>query len=314
MNRESNHPESSDHNHHSEAFSRKTPTFGKQDYQPVTVNVPSRPTRGLWAAIVVLAAALVGLGAYGYLTVNKHNIHLAELPGMQESLNLAGERLDAAEATLGSWSANWEQLEARLKNLQGRISNTRAQARKDAQELVAQLQTRMREETQAQLQERDAAIDARLGAMESAQDAQAAGLAQLRQDVSQVRRDAGQDLGSLQAQVVEQEGNLNALEQSLARRRVDFELAKGNTQEVTPGVAVHIADTDHRFQRVKGWLWLMPDRRTIFVRDLGAQESFVFHHRGHDQFGELVITRVTPDGAIGYVRVPESQVYVGASD
>ena len=263
---------------------------------------------------VVLLLTLVGAGAYGYFALRKHNIQLSELPGVQESLTLVSERLDAAETRLRTWSADWDALDVRLNKLEGRLGRTaaaaRETARKQTQELTAQLQARI----EAQLDERDQALDARLNQLEAEQQAGRTQLAALGDQVSAVRQQTGRDLGALHQQVARGERNLDELSRQLQRRRVDFELAREYTRELAPGVSLHITKTDRRFQRVKGWLWLMPDRRTVWVRELGLQQPLVFYHKGSDQPNELVITRVAEDAVIGYLVLPADQeVSVGAS-
>jgi len=277
--------------------------------QPEVEPRRSGSTTALWGAVVALTVALVGLAAYGTLTLQKHNIQLAELPSLQESLGLLGERLDATEAKLRTWAADWDALEVRLDNLSRKIAYNRELARKQAQDLVAQAQERM----EAELAERDQAVDARFSLLESGQEAERARLGQLREEITDVRRQTGHDLGALHQQMARGERNLDDLARQLERRRVDFELAKEQTSALAPGVSLRITKTDRRFQRVKGWLWLMPDRRTLWVRELGVQQPLVFYHKGSDQPNELVITRVAKDAVIGYLLLPAEQgVSLGA--
>jgi hypothetical protein len=58
----------------------------------------------------------------------------------------------------------------------------------------------------------------------------------------------------------------------------------------------------------------MPDRRTLWVRELGVQQPLVFYHKGSDQPNELVIPRVAKDAVIGYLLLPtDREVALGAS-
>jgi hypothetical protein len=274
----------------------------------------SRRLHRLRTLAVVLLLTLVGASAYGYFALRKHGFQLSELPSLQESLALVGERLDAAETRLRTWSADWDALDVRLNKLEGRLGRTvaaaREAARKQAQELTAQLQARL----EAQLHERDQVIDARLSRLEAEQQASRIQLATLGGQVSAVQQQTGRDLGTLHQQVARSERNVDELARQLQRRRVDFELARDYTQELAPGVALHITETNQPFQRVKGWLWLMPDRRTVWVRELGLQQPLVFYHRDSDQPNELVITRVAKDAVIGYLLLPADQeVTVGAA-
>lgn len=271
-----------------------------------------RSTTALWSALVVLTVALVGVAAYGYLTLQKHNLRLSQLPGFGESLTLLRERLDAAEAKLSAWAQDTDRLEARMTKLDRKMRYNRELVRTEAKELTSQLHERV----QAELEERDQVFDARFNLLESGHEASRDRLAQLREEIGAVQRDTGHDLASLHQQVARGESNLAALEHQLERRRVDFELAKNRTTELARGISLRVTKTNVSHQRVKGWLWLMPDRRTLWVRELGIQQPLVFYHKHSEAPNELVITRVTKDAVIGYFLLsvrPEETASAGAA-
>lgn len=285
-------------------------TYKSSITQPVVIQESKRSTAGLWGAIVLLFAALVGLGGYGYLAMQDQGLALSDLPGMKETSGLLADRLDAAEAQFNSWSERFGQLGTRVDKLDQRIAATRAQAKKDSQEMVAQLQSRIQDE----LAERDRTVDARFNQLESSQQDGRMQMTQLQKQVNGVRTDSDQQLAQLRSQVARGEHNLDALAQQLDHRRVDFELSKENTRELAPGVSLRVTKTDVRRQQVKGWVWLMPDRRTLWVRDLGLQQPLVFYQGRNEQPNELVITRVTDEAVIGYLLLPaSSEVNFGAS-
>jgi hypothetical protein len=58
-------------------------------------------------------------------------------------------------------------------------------------------------------------------------------------------------------------------------------------------------------QRFDGWVWLMPDRRTIWIHSRGLQQPLVFYNQGDDRPRELVVTRVTRYSVVGYVLEPK---------
>ena len=99
--------------------------------------------------------------------------------------------------------------------------------------------------------------------------------------------------------------DLDTLSQQFERRRVDFELAKNQNQEIVPEVALTVTGVDVSYQRINGWLRLAPDGRTLWVRGQGIQQPVIFYTQQDSRPYELVFTRVTENGAVGYLLVPD---------
>ena len=65
---------------------------------------------------------------------------------------------------------------------------------------------------------------------------------------------------------------------------------------------------------MNGYIWLMPDRRTLWVRSQGLQKPLVFYSQTDERPRELIVTRVTKNSIIGYVLVPpDKQIASGAA-
>ena len=239
----------------------------------------------LWVAVVALAVVLSGVTAYGYLTLQKHNLQLAQLPGVQETLALAAKRLDGVEGKLQTWAADWDALQARLTGLERRVAYNRELARTEAQKQAAAAEARLRAEASEQAQ----ATDARLAVLESSQEMERARLAALQQEVAAVRLDTGRDLARV-----------------LDRERVDFEMDQDSTRELAGGVSLRITSTNVSHQKVKGWMWLLPDRKTLWIRELGIQQALVFYRRDGSGPSELVITSVGDGSVAGYLLLPRA--------
>jgi len=92
----------------------------------------------------------------------------------------------------------------------------------------------------------------------------------------------------------------------VGRERLDFELFEDYRMEVAPGVVLNISDTDVAYQKVDGWVQLVDEGRILRLEDHPIQQSLVFYGLDDDRAYELVFTRVRPDVAIGYVRVPSA--------
>ena len=81
---------------------------------------------------------------------------------------------------------------------------------------------------------------------------------------------------------------------------------KNSTRELAGGVSLRITSTNVAQQKVKGWMWLLPDRKTLWVRELGIQQAYVFYRRDGSGPSELVITSVQDGGVSGYLLVPRA--------
>ena len=261
-----------------------------------------RRLAALWVAVVALAVVLSGVTAYGYLTLQKHNLQLSQLPGVQETLALASQRLEAVEGKLQAWAADWDTLQARMTGLERRVAYNRELARSEAQKQAAAVEERLR----AEAGELANAMDARLVLLESGAEAERARLGQLQEDVAAARTESRRELASVREDLARGDQRLEELARVIDRERVDFEMDKNSTRELAGGVSLRITSTNVAQQKVKGWMWLLPDRKTLWVRELGIQQAYVFYRRDGSGPSELVITSVQDGGVSGYLLVPRA--------
>jgi sortase A len=85
--------------------------------------------------------------------------------------------------------------------------------------------------------------------------------------------------------------------------QVSFEVAQGHSRELMPGkVWMGIDSVDPGSDTVNGWLWVMPEKRTIWLRHTEKHEPIFFEQDGKTR--ELLITTVAGSSAKGYVVVP----------
>ncbi|MGH9660624.1 MAG: hypothetical protein ACRD96_18890, partial [Bryobacteraceae bacterium] len=78
-----------------------------------------------------------------------------------------------------------------------------------------------------------------------------------------------------------------------------FHISKRRSRQVAPGISLGVDETDADRGQVDGWMWIMPDRRTIWLRDHAAQEPLIFYQDGERR--ELLITTVTSNSVMGYL-------------
>jgi chaperonin cofactor prefoldin len=269
-----------------------------------------RRSMAVWMVVVALVVALGASAYYGYFSLKKHNIQISQLFGSQAALNALGQRADAAEGKLRELTGGWESLGQRVTNLEGlesKVAGNLKQTRKYAEALTQQLHQQL----SAELEARSSGLDARIHEVESEQMAQRSQMervqAELKQDVASVREETGRELSGVHQQGETNARDLSALSQRLDRERVDFELAKGQTQEVVPGVTLRISGTNPMYQRYRGSLWLLQDRRTLWLRDQSVHQPVRFFHKETGEPYELVVTDVTKKFVIGYLLVPVQQ-------
>jgi hypothetical protein len=286
---------------------------------------PQHSHRALWTVIIVTLAALAAAGLYGYRTYGPYLGGLNLLPGMQDKLATASKRIDAAEGALQSWISQRDAWDKRLGSVEARIGGTLRAARKQAEEIAARTQQHL----EAELDQRTASLQAKLDRMQSAQQSTDTRLSGFEEQLNRMQAANSQEVERLRAELrqAQEAGNatmgglnheiarlgqrsdqsasdLESIHRKVDQQRVAFEVAVNHARELAPGVNMDVSDTDVSHQRFNGSIWLMPDRRTIWIHGRGLQEPLVFYNQGDDRPRQLVITRVTKYSVIGYVLAP----------
>ena len=273
---------------------------------------------GLGATVLVLFATLIGAFQYGRPMLEQHRMLLAQFPSLRESVDTMGKRMDAAEQKLRGWAGERDGLAERMANLESKMSQNLRTARKQAQEVAMQVQRRI----EAELDRRTGAMQARLDQLESGQESERARVARLQEELAGVRQELAQQvtlarqdtsrdldrvdqrLADLDQQAGRNREGVETLAHRLDRERVDFEVTKNHSREVAPGVSLGVTRTRTAYRRVDGWLWLLPDRRTLWVRNQNVQQPIIFYSKADPRPYELVITQVSRNSVAGYVLMP----------
>jgi hypothetical protein len=271
-----------------------------EDYE----NPGREKSAALWVIVVILAVVLGALVYYAYRTVKTQDIRITQNFGNQGTLSTLGERADAAETKLHDLAGDWQGMGQRVTKLQGRVAADIKETRMYAETLTQQLHQQMT----AEMESRTSTLDARLRQVESEQADQRAQMAQveanLKQDISAVREENGRDLTGVRQQEETNARGVSAISQKLERERIDFELAKGQTKELVPGISLRIRGMNPAYQRYHGALWLLQDHRTVWLRDQSVHEPVRFFHKDGGEPYELVVTDVTKNAVVGYLLSP----------
>jgi hypothetical protein len=282
---------------------------------------------GFWVAIFLLAIAIGGVCWYGYPTLKQMPAVLAQFPGLQKSFEGMSARLAATESQIKMWSASHQQLQDRVAQVETRTAARLQAASKQAQALSEKVYQRVHGEVAAQTQ----ATDAKLARLESSNEANLEKLQtevaslreetvrqaeQLRNVRSEIERDGAnrdQQLVSLNQEVGRQSRDVDSINNKLAVKRVDFEVTRNHSQQLTDDLSLGITGTDVTRRRVTGWMWVMPDRRTIWLQKQAAQQPVVWYGYRDGKRREVVITNVAKNSVSGYVLLPNEGNSTAAS-
>lgn len=266
-----------------------------------------RRTAGLWVALVSLAVALVVAAAYGYSVISKDNAQLAWLPSLKNSLSAVRGRVTDLEAKLQVSQNGQQNLAAQVQKLDATWKSDLNGVRSDTAGFVIAAYQKQHEE----LDRRTAILNAQVAEMTSREHAEQVRVAQLEQglirtqeELASVRKSNAAELAVLQQQQAASQREIASLNSLLATDEVDFEIDKNQGEELAPGVSLHLTKTDPQRQRFHGWIWLAANRRTIWVRNQSIQRPVVFYPHPGSAAYELVVTKVSPKGAAGYLLVP----------
>ncbi len=279
----------------------------------------------LWTIAAVALATLIAAGAYSYRTVGPNLSRLSLLPAMQDQIGAAGRRIDAAEEALRNWTSQRDAWNKRLGAMEARIDGVLRAARKQTEEIVGRSQQNMR----AELDRRTASLQTKLDRVQTAQQSadtqlsrveeqltqmQAANnreVGQLREELRQAKSDntaamadADRRIASVDQRSSQSASDLQSIHRKVDQQRMEFEVAVNHDRELAQGVSMDVSHTDVLHQRFEGWIWLMPDRKTIWLHSRGIQQPLTFYTEGDQRPRELVITRVTKYSVIGYILMP----------
>ena len=292
-----------------------------------------RRHRILSGICTILALMIAGAAWYAYPILKRHESSLAQLVHTQQALDKIDGGLREQRSKVVEWSDDQQQLRDQMTKLGREMRSSIEAVRKE----TGQVEQSVFHTVQAQIERQIEGMKTRVTALESSRDADKAQIAGLQEQLSQVKgevgeqnrqlsevrrqmenqnRDAGTEsrLASLQESEQRDRQSVEAINNRLAVRRIDFEITKGHSRELAPGISLEITRTDAAFRRVSGWMWVLPDRRTIWLRQQGAQEPVEFYGYADGKKRELVITSVTKGSVAGYLLLPtEATVAESAS-
>jgi len=75
-------------------------------------------------------------------------------------------------------------------------------------------------------------------------------------------------------------------------RGVSLEITKDRSRQLAPGISMGVTGISSGRQRVDGWMWVMPDRHTIWLHARRTHDPVFFYRRSDGHMHELVITSI----------------------
>lgn len=295
--------------------------------------LPHRGRAMLWSSIALLAAAV---GVLYWIGLYDNGAKLNELPSLKTALTTMGERIYQVEQKFRNFDP--EAYERRLTSLEKNVQTVEtrfADARKKADGAASATAVRLRSE----FGRRHHDIEARLARLENDWQSDRAQVASLQGELSRVKheltnhetrmaageRNSSQDkaiveqtleqrIADVRREIVGNQRDLDRLARGLEVQRIDFEVSRKHTYDVAPGVSLHLTGIDVAHRQVKGWMWIMPDRKTVWLRDQNAMQPVIFYSKTDGKKREVVFTHVTKDSAVGYVLLPATAPTEVAAD
>lgn len=276
---------------------------------------------GWWLALLVVLAALGGAVWYFYPVLAQQTSLPGQIAGLKDSLAATSKRMDAADQKTGALVSAWDAVNDQVNKLQSRVDSTIQLARKQTQQAVEQA----RRQLQAELDKRLHGMETRIIRVEVGRENDQSRVAKLEKQLESLRQEyqgqvvrleqerdqalerVNHQLSSLDQKVQSDSHDLGMVRTQVDRRRLDFEAGVHHTKEVAPGITLQVNHTDVNYQRFDGYVFLMPDRRTIWIHGQSVDSPVVLYSKEDGRSRELVITRVTKYSVVGYLLVPEHQ-------
>ena len=89
-----------------------------------------------------------------------------------------------------------------------------------------------------------------------------------------------------------------------ATAKVNFSVATDHSRQLAPGISMGVSMIDPEYKVVNGWIWVMPDRRTVWMDRQPLRDPVVFYQDG--KIRELILTNAGSDSATGYLLTPDT--------
>jgi hypothetical protein len=290
-----------------------------------TIGNLQRGHRNLVVGLLLLAITLTGGGWYAYQALNRHEVALTNI------VVAMSDQVKSTSEMVASWRDDKQSLRDQIAKLDQEMETRIATVTTQTLAFTSEMYRRI----QAEIDDRMKRIDTRLAQIESSSETQQTRIEALQRELGEVRSQAprqADDLAAAGVSTVEESGatrdseyarsqqsekanrreegdrsDVDALGHKLAVHRVNFAVSKNHSRQLSEGISLGVTSTDSLHRSASGWMWVMPDRRTIWLKAQNAGETLVFYGKENGKKRELVITEVTDGSIAGYLLLAESE-------
>jgi chromosome segregation ATPase len=288
-------------------------------------------TRGLLVLAVLLTIALAGAAWYGYPEWKAQGKQLAELLDVKGVVAAARDQIGSLEEKFSSLTADHDKLAGRLTSVEKVEKTLNAgveRIRFESRQLVSQAEQRIGAEVNRKFD----TLQSQVSELASGREADHARLNALQNDLARERteatnmkeqtdvqiadlhRETSRNFSDVNRRSAANREDLDALTNRIGHFRVNFELNAGHSEELFSGIRLMVSDTNVGQQHLDGWLQLVKDGRTLWVRNKGIDEPLTFYAGDNDRPYQVVFTRVLNHSVAGYLLVPnEPEAHVAAA-
>jgi hypothetical protein len=302
-------------------------TLGK--HTPSASGLKRQGNGGLWVALIIVVISVAGAAGWGYHQIESDRA-LFEGFDQSDAVQALQSRVNAIDgriSTLVSRVATSDivdGLRSRVDTLETTFSRGLEATRSDVADLreaTGDIDFRI----QSAIEERTSSIRAQLAELESSDQSRASEIARLETALDEMRRNTTLEFADLRQneaavnqglenRLAGTERRVDVVAYAVDRDRVDFELYRDMDETLAPGIVLHLSDVDRRYQRVNGWVHLVPEGRFLRINNHPIQQALVFYTHQDDRPHELVLTRVTETAAVGYIHIPSESTVQTAED
>jgi chromosome segregation ATPase len=283
-----------------------------------------RRTWVLWAMVVLVIIGLAAFSWYGSPLLAEHKGLLDKMPLLQTTFNDINTRVMDTEHRIGEWANERDGLTDRMSKIEQSVSSNMKTVRNEVrlmgqqikdettqtvqalQNRVSGVESTQREHSEevARLKNELAGVRQELAGVREENERQASQISSQSEQISQINQSTRNVLSGLERRLSSNQTAVTALGYQVDRKRIDFELPSGRTQQIADGIYLTIKNTDVERQRVDGWVQIASEGRFVWLHGQGAQNPIDFSSRTDARPDQLVITQVGRDTASGYILVP----------
>jgi DNA repair exonuclease SbcCD ATPase subunit len=289
-----------------------------------------RRTRILAAVLGILAFCVIGAIWLAYPTVKGQARSTGEILSLKNLTSAIGDRMSAAESQLSGWKAMLPDLSTRMDRIEGSVKSGLQTARSQAQAAATQVKQDMNRSLQR--------VESRVAGVESVQREAHDSVAQLRQEVTGLKRElaavqqeataagarlkelqdghqaTNADVSGVKQSVVSNQTAIASIANNLSRQRMEFQVPKNSTREIAPGINLTVYGIDVGKQQIDGVLRIVAESRSFSFHQQSIQKPVTFNLRGETRPTELVLTQAGKQAVSGYVLVPSQTMTAAKAD